>query len=85
MKKSEKNALFEEIAHLSDKELEKKAYDAIYGCLGSQCDDMYELGYDMADILERQKYEKYLSEKADVFEMCCNSRGITLFGKDKKE
>ena len=44
-------------------------------------DDMYELGYDMTDILEREKYEKYMSQKADLLEMLCAKRDIKLWVK----
>lgn len=40
---------------------------------------MYELGYDPIDIAEQERYEKYLSEKADVLEELCERRGIKLW------
>lgn len=79
MKKSEKNNILAEIACMSDADLEQKAYDAIYDCLGSQADVMEEQCWDEIDIMERRKYEKFLSEKADIYEMCCDKRGIRLF------
>lgn len=79
MKKSEKNDLFKWCASLSDKEIEKAYYDSVYDSLGSFCDDMYEFGYDLRDIEERQKFEKYLGEKADILGTLCRLRGIKLW------
>lgn len=64
---------------LSDKDLEKMYYDAVYDCLGSEAEEMYERGYDLIDIAEQEKCEKYLSEKADVLEELCERRGIKLW------
>ena len=64
---------------LSDKELEDAYYDAVYDCLGSKAEEMYERGYDPIDIAEQEKYEKYLSEKANVLEELCERRGIKLW------
>lgn len=85
MKKSEKNNILAEIAYMSDSELESKAYDAIYDCLGSQADIMIELDWNVEDIIERKKYEKFLSEKADLYAECCGARGIELFNKVETE
>lgn len=64
---------------LTDKELENEYYDAVYSTLGSQCEEMYERGYDIADILERERYEKELSRQADMLEYLCSERGIKLW------
>ena len=64
---------------LPDKELEKMYYDAVYDCLGSETEEMYERGYDSIDIAEQEKYEKYLCEKASVLEELCERRGIKLW------
>lgn len=45
---------------------------------------MYELGYDIRDIKEREWYEKYLCEKADSLENICVERGIGLWNEDKE-
>ena len=45
---------------------------------------MYELGYDMKDIKEREEYEKYLCEKADFLENICMKRGIELWDEDEE-
>ena len=81
MTKSEKNKITKWADSVSDAELEKAYYDTVFSSLGSQCDDMYELGYDMSDILECQKYEKFLSQKVDVLEVLCIKRGIELWVK----
>lgn len=70
---------------MTDEELEAEYYKAVYDCLGSQTDRMYELGYDMSDIIERDKYEKYLCDEADVLEEICHERGIKLWEDEQKE
>ena len=79
MKASEKNALLEWVNALTDEELEKEYYKSVYDSLGSEADKMYELGYDMVDIKERQEYEKYLADKSRVLEELCEERGIKLW------
>ena len=64
---------------LSDKDLEDAYYDAVYDCLGSKAEEMYERGYDPIDIAEQEKCEKYLSKKANVLEELCERRGIELW------
>lgn len=64
---------------LTDEQLEKEYYDAVYQTLGSQCEEMYERGYDIDDILEREKYEKELNRQADMLEYICTERGIKLW------
>ena len=71
MKRLEKNSLIKWANTLSDKELKDEYYEAVYDSLGSQTDEMYELGYDMRDIEEQEEYEKYLCEKADILENIC--------------
>ena len=79
MKKSEKNALIKWAENLTDEELKKAYYDAVNDSLGSQTEDMYELGYDMADIRERERFEKYLAEKSSILGTSCEERGIKLW------
>ena len=81
MTKRERNEIIKYAEKLTDKELEKQYYDAVYSSLGSQCEDMYDLGYDIADIVERQKYEKYLGQRADLLDTLCKERGIKLWEK----
>ena len=40
---------------------------------------MYERGWDRQDIIEREKYEKWLGQKADLLEQLCYERGIKLW------
>ena len=78
MKREDRDALIKWANTLTDKELEKEYYNAVFDCLGSQCEDMYELGYDMRDIEERRQYEKYLGEKSSLLGRLCEERGIEL-------
>lgn len=64
---------------LTDEELKKEYYDAEFDTLGSQAEEMYERGYDIADILEREKYERWLSTRSDMLENICSERGIELW------
>ena len=82
MTKKERNEIIKFAENLTDKELEKEYYDAAYNSLGSQCEDMYELGYDISDIVEREKYEKYLGQRAALLEYLCDKRGIKLWEKE---
>lgn len=79
MKKSEKKALEKWAENLTDEQLEKEYYNAVNDSLGSQTEKMYELGYDIVDIKEREKYEKYLIEKSSIIEELCEKRDIKLW------
>lgn len=79
MKKSEKNVVLKWAENLTNEELEDEYYKAVYSSLGSLVEDMYELGYDIRDIEEREKHEKYLSEKADILCALCEERSIKLW------
>ena len=79
MTKSERNQIIKWANALSDEELKGEYYDAVFDCLGSQAEEMYERGYDMVDILEREKFEKWLGDKSDVLEALCYGRGIKLW------
>ena len=79
MIKTERNAIIKWASTLSDEELEKEYYDAAFDTLGSQAEEMYERGWDMQDIIEREKYEKWLCQKADLLEQLCYERGIKLW------
>ena len=82
MTRKERNEIIKFAEKLTDKELEKEYYDAAYNSLGSQCEDMYELGYDIVDIVEREKHEKYLGQRAALLEYLCEQRGIKLWGDE---
>ena len=79
MTKSEKNSIIKWAKTLTDDELEKEYYRAIYDTLGSQAEAMYEQGWDMQDVIEREKYEKWLGQKCDLLEQLCYGRGVELW------
>lgn len=79
MTKSEKNEIIKWANTLTDEELEETYYDAVFESLGSQAEEMYEQGWDMQDIIEREEYEKYLDQIADLLESLCCERGIKLW------
>lgn len=81
MTKSEKNSIIKWAKTLTDDELEKEYYRASLDTLGSQAEAMYEQGWDMQDIIEREKYEKWLGQKADLLAMLCYERGIKLWSE----
>ena len=79
MTKSEKNDIIKWANTLTDEELEKEYYDAVFDTLGSQAEEMCERGWDMQDVIEREKFEKWLMQKADLLEQLCYERGIKLW------
>lgn len=79
MKRRERIQLTKWAGELSDKDLEDAYYNAVYGCLGSETEEMYERGYDSVDIAEQERYEKHLGEKAAILESLCVERGIRLW------
>ena len=79
MTKSERNHIIKLASTKTNEELEKEYYDAVFDCLGSETEEMYERGWDMVDILEREKYEKYLSQKENLLAKLCEERGIKLW------
>ena len=81
MKRKEKNEILNSVAFMSDTELKDYTISAMFDCLGSEADIMIERGYEEIDIVERRKYEKYLSEKSDILVTCCEKRGINLFDR----
>ena len=80
MTKSEKNKIIKWTNTLTDEELEKEYYDAVFDTLGSQAEAMYEQGWDIQDVIERNEYEKWLDQKCDLLERLCCERGIELWG-----
>ena len=46
---------------------------------------MYERGYDIADILEREKYERELGRQSDMLEYLCAERNIKLWDNTHEE
>lgn len=80
MTKSEINQIIKWVNALTDDELEKEYYRAVYDTLGSQAEEMYEQGWDIQDIIEREKYEDWLDQKCNLLERLCYERGIELWG-----
>lgn len=85
MTKSEMNQIIKWANTLTDGELKGEYYDAAFDCLGSQAEEMYERGYDMQDIIEREKYEKWIGEKADLLGALCEGRGIKLWEENHND
>lgn len=81
MKKSARNYLLKWANSLTNEELEHEYYDSVFSSIGSVSERMYELGYDMVDILEIMDHEHYLSEKASLLEDLCIERGIELWSR----
>ena len=85
MTKTEKQALVALMRKFSDDELEREYYDTVFASLGSEAEEMYERGYEVSDILEREKYEHDLIEKAGILERLCGERGIKLWEEVRED
>lgn len=83
MKKSERNAIVRWAESATDEELEKEYYDCVFSSLGSQTENMHELGYDLVDIKEREQYEMFLCQKSSLLEELCQKRSIELWKKQQ--
>lgn len=70
---------------LTDEQLKKEYYDAVFDTLGSQTEEMYERGYDVVDIQGREEYERWLSRRSDMLEEICRKRGIELWEEYAEE
>jgi hypothetical protein len=81
MTKKQRNEIIKWASTLTNDQLENEYYDAVYDSLGSQTEEMYELGYDIADIYEREEYEDYLDQRSDLLGRLCEERGIKLWEK----
>ena len=79
MKKKDKEAIIKWANTLTNEQLEKEYYDNVFDCLGSDAEIMYERGYEISDICEQEKLEKYQQEKTDILEQLCKERGIKLW------
>ena len=85
MTQSERNKIIQWANTLTNDELEKEYYDGVFDCLGSDAELMYEQGWDMVDILEQEKLEKYQIEKSHILEQLCEERGIKLWQDEVNE
>ena len=81
MTRKQRNEIIKWASTLTNEELEGEYYDAVYDSLGSQTEEMYELGYDIQDIIEREEYEEYLGQRSDLIGWICEQRGIKLWEK----
>ena len=79
MTKAEKRKFRQWANGLTDDELKAKYCKAVLDTLGSEVEEMYERGYDMQDILEREKYEIDLAVMESILERLCHERGIILW------
>ena len=84
MTKSERSQIVKWANTLTDEELEKEYYRAVMDTLGSQAEEMYERGWDMQTVIERERFEKWLGRKADLLELLCYGRGIKLWDEDMR-
>ena len=84
MTKSERNQIIKWANSLTDDELEAEYYRAVWDTLGSQAEKMHERGWDMQDIIERERFEKWLGLKAGLLELLCYERGIKLWDEDMR-
>ena len=82
MTRKKRNEIIKFAEKLTDEELKKEYYNSVDDSLGSLCEVMYERGYDIVDIIEREKYEKYLVQRTDLLGELCEQRGIKLWGKE---
>ena len=85
MDRKTKQAIIAAAKKLTDTELEQEYYEAAFACLGSEAEEMYERGYDMADIKERERYERDLGVRVGVLEGLCVERGIKLWEEAKAD
>lgn len=81
MTKKQCNEIIKWASALTDEQLKGEYYDAVYDSLGTQTEAMYELGYDVQDIIEREEYEDYLDQRSDLLGRLCEERGIKLWEK----
>lgn len=79
MNKREYTKLKKQTDTMSDEQLKKEYYDALYDSLGGQTEEMYERCYDRVDIIEREKYERWLLRQRAMLEKICSERGIKLW------
>lgn len=81
MTKQDKTKCFERFAMMNDDKLLSEYHEQLLNTLGTQTDKMYELGYSMEDIKERERFEKEISDELHLCEECLNKRGIDIWPK----
>ncbi len=79
MTKIEKTNFHKWARALSDAQLERKYYDCVFDSLGDVTEEMYEQGYDLADIHEEEKCKADIIEMTHILEHLCVERGIKLW------
>ena len=83
---SEINRIVKENAGLSDKELLRRYFVALYhDVLGSQAEQMEEAGWEESDVRERREYENYMMCYADILERMLQERGIDPWDECREE
>lgn len=86
MKKSEKQAIYQWAAGLSDKQLEQEYYDSVYSGACASCgEEMYDRGFAIEDCVAEDERAKYEREKDDIIESLCYKRGIKLWDFEEVE
>ena len=79
MNKFDSRAFVRYLSGLSDSDLEAYYYQCVFESLGSDAERMYELGYDIVDVVEREVYERELLKRVDLIEAECRRRSIALW------
>lgn len=81
MTKIEKKKIQDYVNTLTDEQLKNEYYNSVYDSLGSNAERMFELGYDIQDIMEEEKRKEYASQRADILENECCKRNIELWNE----
>lgn len=76
MRLNQKKLIIKECVSMTDEKLIDYYHDILFLTLGTQVEDMQDMGYDMADIKERIRFEKYLIEKCDVIADILKERNL---------
>ena len=82
MKRRERIQLIKWADELSDKDLEDAYYDAVYDCLGSETEKMYELGYDPIDIQNKKNVKSILAKKLICWKSYAKDEGLSYGNKE---
>lgn len=81
MTKAEREEYRNRMNQLSDADLENEYYACVMASLGSEAEEMLDRGYDLADVIERERYERDTVIAADILEQLCVERGIKLWAE----